>query len=231
MYSQRSDATGAVEPVSTAPVLSSAALVAVNLLPLYAVWVGWLSVGDVFVAYWVENVVVWGVTIVKVATAQGTQPLRRNVTFNDRPINGMGSVALAAFFSVHFGIFTIVHGVFTLFLAMSLGGFDLGNAILVALGFLGSHLVSLAFNWFGQGERTALSSAQVMVQPYPRMVVLHVSIIASFFLVIRSQVDGDVSQAGGAAFAVLLLCGLKTALDLWFHLRERRRARDAVVTV
>lgn len=231
MYSQRSDATGAVAPLSTAPVLSSAALVAVNLLPLYAVWVGWLSVGDVFVAYWVENVVVWGVTIVKVATAQGTQPLRRNVTVNDRPINGMGSVALAAFFSVHFGIFTIVHGVFTLFLAMSLGGFDLGNAILVALGFLGSHLVSLAFNWFGQGERTALSSAQVMVQPYPRMVVLHVSIIASFFLVIRSQVDGDVSQAGGAAFAVLLLCGLKTALDLWFHLRERRRARDAVVTV
>ncbi|NPC42561.1 DUF6498-containing protein [Nocardioides sp. zg-1230] len=54
-----------------APLLSSGWLVLGNLLPLWAVWAGHMSVGDVFVVYWIENVSYWAITIVKVRTARG----------------------------------------------------------------------------------------------------------------------------------------------------------------
>ncbi len=199
-------------PGSAARLASAVLLVVVNLLPVWAVLQGSIGMGDVFAIYWFENVVVWATGIVRIATAEGT---------GGPQIRSSGlRIANAAFFALHYGIFTFVHGVFTLFMVI-LTGLDGGiaNVVLLAAAITVSHLVSLGLNWFGRDERLVVSPGQAMSAPYPRMIVLHVSIIAGFFFVVGGPEEASrTSQVG----AVALLCGLKTLIDLGFHLREHR---------
>ncbi len=202
-------------PSTAARTTTSIVLIAANLLPLWAVLTGAAGVGDVFVIYWFENVVVWFTTMVKIVTARGgTADLT-------------GNVLTAAFFAFHFGMFTLVHGLFSFILANLTGGLtgEPRTWLLLVAAILASHLVSLGLNWFGQGERNVVTARQAMAMPYPRMIVLHLAVIGGFFLLLGlGRPDGSYDAVGPVA----LLCGLKTVLDVFFHLRERwanRRAR------
>jgi len=209
-----------------APLLSAAGLVAGNLLPLWAVWQDWMSVGDVFITYWLENVAYWAITIVKVATARGELgPAGASFRLNGRPYEPSRSGSLAFFFAFHYGIFTAVHGVFAFVMAFASGGeLNPGTWLLCGLALALSHLASLVVNWFGEGERLRVSAPAAMLIPYPRMLVLHVAILGGFGLVVDS-VGAEAAPQGVAQLApVLLLLGLKTAVDLALHLWERRRA-------
>lgn len=95
-------------------------------------------------------------------------------------------------------------------------------AILVALVALAvSHGVSLWFNDLGRGEyRTANPVAQVFA-PYGRLVVLHVTIILG---------ASAIAFLGAPALVVAILVGLKTMLDLGFHLAEHRRRAAPAAT-
>ncbi len=209
-----------------APLLSSVWLVLGNLLPLWAVWAGHMSVGDVFVVYWIENVSYWAITIVKVRTARGpaTSGAGR-MTLNGKPVDASDSGALSFFFALHYGIFTLVHGVFAFVMAFLSGG-DLhpGTWALAGLVLALSHLGSLWINWYDNGERWRVSASTAMWQPYPRMLVLHVAIILGFGLVLRSVGTDDATTGLEEVAPVLLLLGLKTVVDLALHLWERRRA-------
>jgi hypothetical protein len=187
---------------------SSLVLIAANLLPLWGVLRGALGLGDVFVLYWLENLVVWFTTTIKILTAKG-------VTGPEAP--GAANAVLAAFFAFHFGLFTLVHGVFSFILAGVSGGFrgEPWEWIVIVGAILASHLFSLGVNWFGRGERDVVNPRRAMFVPYPRMLVLHMAVIGGFFLVVGTD-RGDNSVA-----AVALLCVLKTVVDLGLHLRER----------
>jgi len=195
-------------PSTTARTTTSIILIAANLLPLWAVLTGAAGVGDVFVIYWFENVVVWFTTTIKIVTARGgTADLT-------------GNVLTAAFFAFHFGMFTLVHGVFSFILAGQTGGLtgDPRTWLLLIAAILASHVVSLGLNWFGQGERNVVTARRAMAMPYPRMIVLHLSVIGGFFLLQGlGRPDGSFDAVGPVA----LLCGLKTVLDVFFHVRER----------
>jgi len=83
------------------PLWPIAAAIGLNLIPIAGVvfW-GWSAFALVFL-YWFENVVIGVRTlgnIVANAVADGANPA--------------GGLALGAFFSVHYGIFCPVHGVF-----------------------------------------------------------------------------------------------------------------------
>ncbi|WP_110182827.1 DUF6498-containing protein [Nocardioides solisilvae] len=202
----------------------------VNLLPLAGVAAGWLSLGDVFVVYWMENVAVWLVTVVKVATSRAPEPTDSSLTLNGRPAHLVPRAALAGFFALHYGIFTLVHGAFAFVMAFVADGeLHARYWFLTGLAFVVSHLVSLAVNWFGEDERSEVPASRAMWQPYPRMLVLHVAILGGFGLVLKDQAGSAFPDPSAAAplLPVALLCGLKTVVDLWFHLRERRRAREA----
>ena len=209
-------------PSRTARTITSIVLIAANLLPLLAVLTGAAGVGDVFVVYWFENVVVWFTTTIKILTARGTDES------SERGVQLWGNVLVAAFFTFHFGLFTFVHGVFSFTLARLTGGLtgEPRTWLLLMLAITASHLISLGLNWFGQGERNVATVRRAVAMPYPRMVVLHVSVLAAFFLLIGfGRPDG----APEAVAPVALLCCLKTALDVAFHLRERaanRRVAD-----
>ena len=110
-------------PSRTARTTTSVVLIAANLLPIGAVLSGAAGLGDVFVIYWFENVVVWFTTAVKIVTARGpNESTARNAQlFGDVMV---GNVIVAAFFTFHFGLFTFVHGVFSFTLARATGGFS-----------------------------------------------------------------------------------------------------------
>lgn len=212
-----------------APLLSSASLVIGNLLPLWAVWQGHMSMGDVFIVYWIENVAVWAITIVKVRTALGVgRPGATTMTINGRPVDPADPRPLAFFFALHYGIFTFVHGVFAFVMAfLAGGGLHPWTWLLTGLLLALSHLGSLWINWYDGGERLRVSPGSAMWQPYPRMLVLHVGILVGFALVMRSVGSADTPSGLERLAPVVVLLGLKTVVDLALHLRERSRAASS----
>ncbi len=204
-------------PGGWARLVTAVLLVVVNLLPVWAVVEGRAGMGDVFLVYWFENVVVWACGIVRVATAQG--------------IDTMGGVTgrrvgLAPFFALHYGVFTLVHGFFAVIMAVLVGlegGID--QVLLLSLVIAVSHVVSLAMNWFGRGERLVVGAGTAAFAPYPRMLVLHVGIILGFVLI----GGPNATDHGGQVTAVAVLCGLKTLVDLLFHLGTHRRRQGRAV--
>ncbi|MDA8968784.1 DUF6498-containing protein [bacterium] len=196
------------------PLLSSAliALLIANLIPLWGVFFkGWSS-QEVLIVYWLENVAVGLINIFKILTNRHEKTLRPAALF------------LAVFFTVHYGIFTFVHGAFVF---SELNGFTMMDATagmkqafidynIVFLGFLASHLFSFVVNYHGKGEAKRLELAKVMFLPYPRIFVLHLTIILGGMLVMA---------LGSPAALVVLLVILKTIGDVMLHLREHRKAQ------
>jgi len=211
-------------------------LVAFNLVPLAGVlWLGW-DLLLILALYWVENGVVGVINILKILRAEGTAPVP-GWTMNGRPISERSPRAVAAFFSFHYGLFWVVHGVFvfTLIPAIasdpSLGpngaipaplagpNLDLGILALGAIGLGFSHGVSFWTNYLGRGEYKKLAPAQVMMQPYGRLVIMHLTILLGAFVSIF---------LGTPVGSLLVLIVGKTALDLAFHLRQHRPMEPAL---
>jgi hypothetical protein len=198
---------------------SLVALIAANAVPfLGALFFGW-SAGAILGLYWAESAVVGFYTALKLLTCRAEGPVAAPRWF------------LVPFFAVHFGIFMLVHGAFVLIVAAATasGGFlgasvelrpdavarsvlDLAGSAAVALvALLASHGVSFATNWIGRGEYRRLPAPQVMMQPYARIVVMHLTLMVGFTLAVF---------VGTSPPVVAVLVVLKTAADARQHLRE-----------
>lgn len=188
--------------------VSATALVAANLIPLVGVLAGGWRVYDVLLLFWAENVII------------GLLNVARLLTLSAR--GDLGAAGLAAFFAVHYGLFTLVHGVFV----VTLFG-PAGASPVVALGLLAtpalalplaalaaSHGVSFLANFVLGGEMDRVTPGALMKAPYGRVVVLHVTIIFGGFAV---------EASGAPIVALALLVALKIAVDLAAHLAEHRR--------
>ena len=221
----------------TSSALAAAVLVVANLVPLAGVlWWGW-EVLTILALYWVENGIVGAYNLLKILRAEGRSSGAEmaNWRVNGRPIETLARVPLAAFFLVHYGFFWIGHGIFVLVflpLITGLGSVSVDGMFpfpdwfggrlgpdweLVGIGAVGlalSHGASVWFNFLGRGEYRSVSPAQMMLAPYGRLVILHLTII------LGAMATGWLGSPVGA---LLVLVGLKTVLDLYFHLREHRR--------
>ena len=149
---------------SAALSVSTAALVLANLLPLAGALAGIWDTYDVIGAW----------TLVRMG-AVGV--LRREA----------GWVVLMAFFVVHYGMFTFVHGTFVVGMFGPPGERELEEAVFLLLlepagllwpllGLAASHGVSFLVNFLSGGEWRA-AGAGLMLAPYPRVVVLHLVLI------------------------------------------------------
>jgi hypothetical protein len=198
---------GLALPPARARWLVVAAIALGNLVPIWSVLEGDLTLGDVFLIYWCENVVFWLVGMVRVSTAQA------------RP--GHPNLGFGLFFGLHYGIFTAGHGQVAFGLAEDTGGFHSGPWAwaLVGAGIAVGHLVSLWLGWFGNAERDLVDERGAMVVPYVRLVILHGGFIAAGVLLSESG-SGETAAAG----AVALLCVGKLVLDLGLHLAGPRLA-------
>ncbi len=157
--------------------------VVVNAVTLIGVLTfGWPP-GNVLLLFWLENAVLGICTLVKISTARA--PSTSQIKINGRDA-GSSPALYALFFCLHYGIFCTVHLVFTLVVAIKIGveptffllGFPL---ILIVV----RYAIETWTTWFGRGDlRATTSSQQAMMQPYPRVVVLHLSILVAFGLVL-----------------------------------------------
>src|ERR1051326_6744828 len=91
-----------MDPPQRGPVsLSTVALVFANAVPLIGVlFLGW-QVFPLILLYWLENVIVGGLNVLRMGGADPAGPVR-----------WIAKVFLIPFFCVHFGGFTTIHGVF-----------------------------------------------------------------------------------------------------------------------
>ena len=192
--------------------LSATALVAANLVALAGVLAGGWRVFDVLMLFWAENVVIGLLNLARM----GMVSLRRET----------GGPAMAAFFCVHYGLFTLVHGVFLVTLfgppgASPLDGFAFLAAPALAwplAALAASHGLSFLLNFVMGGEMDRTSLGRLMSAPYGRVVILHVTIIFGGFAVAAS---------GAPILALGLLVVLKILVDLAAHVAEHRDPQRA----
>lgn len=191
---------------------------------------GW-SPFIVMLLFWLENVVIGAFNVVKMLVAgarMGTAGL-------------LGGVALATFFTVHYGLFTAVHG---LFVVMLFGGVEVrsnatGGGFFAPLLAMAGHLLadrdgwlavlaivllqlSLFVQWMARTRELPTALGTLMTAPYARIVILHVTLIAGGFLVQALQ-----APVAGA----LLLIGLKLVHDLITLGRAQKNAGEAAAQV
>jgi hypothetical protein len=209
-YSERS-----VNKIDVALALGTAAVLAWGVLQL-----GW-SPFIVLALFWVENAVIGLFNLIRI--------LATGARFG---VAGMaGALAFGAFFTVHYGMFTVAHGVFVVMLfgpdagaAAVKGGFftpvgSLVDALLaqreaaLAIAAIVLLQANATVRWLLRTRELPPPIKDLMTAPYGRIIILHVTLIASGFLV----------QALGAPTAgALVLVVLKLAYDL----RAIRRDRD-----
>ena len=179
---------------------------------------GWPTF-TVLALYWLENVIIGGFTALRILAAGS-----RTERYGE-------SLAVTAFFCVHYGLFCAVHGIFvaTLFGGMRsmssmidplflmigrIAGDRIGVLVLVAMIAAAALDAWRAMATVDADDPKAVS--RIMSEPYGRIVVLHVVLLAGGFLMAALQLP---------SLAAMLLVVFKLAYDL--RLPRRRPAAAA----
>jgi hypothetical protein len=192
---------------------SSLALIAANLAPLYGVLaLGW-KVAPILVFYWTENLVIGFFNVLKMARAQGDVS-RSRTTLNGRPVTMESRRSMIFFFIVHYGGFTLGHGVFVWAMfrpqTRNLPG-EMGLGLLVLFV---SHAYSYRHNFIGHGEYLRVPFTTLFWQPYVRVFIMHITILMG---------GAMASRLGSSLGVLLVLVALKTMIDLVSHWLEHRK--------
>jgi hypothetical protein len=218
--------------MAAAPRQSLRVLALGNLAPLAGVmFLGW-RIGDVVLLYWVENLIVGAVNVLRMAVC--VPRVRTGALAGSappRPIEiAAGKTFLIGFFVFHYGMFCMGHGVFLAHMfgdALGRGqGDDIVTVVgallrepafgIAVLGLTVSHLFSFFHNFIGSGEYRTADIQALMLRPYGRIVVVHLFIFAGAFA----------TQAIGSPAAVMVaFIVIKVVVDAHFHLQERRKLR------
>lgn len=196
-----------------AAALAAAAVLATGVLAL-----DW-PVLAIMLLFWLENVVVGAFNVLKMLSVG----IRAGV------VGLLGALSASAFFTVHYGLFCFVHGIFVvlLFSGGGVGGKGaqdpgrLLDAVIASLRGDAGFAVALAvlvvvqvIDFVEWRIRSAVQAAgNLLFAPYGRIVVLHVTLLAGAALIAR---------LGTPVAGVLLLIGLKLAYDLVVLTRRPR---------
>ena len=208
-------------------IASTIALVLANATPLIGVlWFHW-QVFPIILVYWLENVVVGGFNVLKMLTADP-----------DQPVEWVAKVFAIPFFCVHFGMFTMVHGIFVFAIfgqhipalqhfqgawispAMVMTAIHATHVEYAWLALLLSHGFSFLWNYILGGEYKNVSLQLLMGQPYARVMILHFVILGGAFVA---------AALGSPLPALVLLVALKTGVDIAAHRRERAKLAAPVL--
>ena len=211
------DLLATVRDPSTWRRASVLALIAANLVPLVCVVLFDWEVFPLMLLFWAENVVIGGFNVLKMLASRAGGTL-----------GAVGKLFFIPFFTVHYGIFTLVHGAFILGLfgggefrgpgvAQFIAAIDEHRLWWPVLGLVASHGISFVTNYLVAGEFRRAALPVLMGQPYARVVILHFTILGGGFLMQLLN-----SPTVGLALLVLI----KTVFDLAAHLRERVKFRQ-----
>lgn len=176
---------------------------------------GWPTF-TVLALYWLENVIVGVFTALRILAAGA-----RTGRYGE-------SLAVTAFFCVHYGLFCVVHGIFVAALFGGLHGTSGAiDPLLLMIGRVAGDrvgalvvaamvLAAAVDAWRAMATvdaEDAKAVRDIMSEPYGRLVVLHVVLIAGGFLMAALQLP---------SLAALLLVAFKLVYDL--RMPRRRQA-------
>ncbi len=219
-------------------------LVLANLVPVIGVLLGGWAVFDVLVFYFAETFIIGIFNVAKIFMASGT-PKTANMTAKQRrqieDFEKMGNsgcaifgkVFMSGFFLVHYNFFIFVQFVIlTTFFAEDAGhlldnpadipGFLMGSVpffIPGLLSIIGSHAHSFYANWYKGKEYQRVHMGQQMFQPYTRIFIQQFVVIFGAILLLTFNTP---------TVFVLLLIGLKTAVDLGAHIFSHSRWKKEI---
>lgn len=188
----------------------AAFIIAGNAVPLLGVMLWEWNVFALMYLYWVENIAA-GLLTLPLLVAAGAREGKKGL------LHGLGG---AGFFTIHYGLFCMAHGLFILDIFNPGGLAETGgHGLFAALrfffhgepwdgfywalaGIILAQTVQTARRWPAHSHKEI---GKVMMLPYPRMLMLHVTIIFGGMLV---------QALGQPAAALIVLIALKTAFDL-----------------
>jgi len=200
-------------------------LIVTNAVPLVGVvGFGW-DRHSLRVVYWLESGVVGAETVAKIIRAEGgdNPEALPSIQFDGRPIDsflGQANWAIATLFVFHYGLFWVVHGVFVLVFPIIVPGPDPASPAVVAVaavGLAGYHVVSPCADYVAGREYERSGPVTLMVEPYRRVFVLHLTIVLGGFAI---------APFGAPVGVLAVMVLVKTALDNPGPL-EGARARTA----
>jgi hypothetical protein len=177
------------------PWVALAGVTLVNSLPLVGVLAfGW-NVFAIIVLYWIENIFIG---VAHAARIHAAGQIQR------KPRQGREE---AMFFAMHYGIFTLVHGVFVFAFFGAMFGLSapLAGLVVSVLALAGWQAAVL---FMDIAERKGLEAADLgtlMLAPYGRILALHLTILGGVFLV---------NALGQPVWAVAVLVGVKIAYEV-----------------
>ncbi len=194
---------------------------AVDLAPVWAVFVfGWTAT-PLVALYWLENLVIGVFTI-----------LRMIGTALSSVVSFAMALFMVPFFFFHYGMFCFVHGIFVRAFAGGEdgGAFEPVSLIQWALGtapemvgfvaaIAGVSLLFYVFDFLGRGEYKTSNPQAEMFSPYGRIVTLHIAIILG---------AGVAFSLNEPLAGVLLLIFIRVVFGIVMTVL-RRRKRDAKV--
>jgi hypothetical protein len=172
-----------------------------------AVFYGW-DLGMVMLLYWAESAIIGVFNLCKIVV-----------------IGRWAALLAAPFFAGHFGGFMAVHFLFlyALFIegpAGFSGGTDLAEVAALFAGLwpalailFFSHAFSFFRNFLGRKEYAERTVSYQMHEPYSRVIFMHLVLIFG---------GGLVMMLGDSEPVLLGIIVLKTAVDVWSHMRERK---------
>lgn len=220
-------------PAKKKDTLSLIALIGANLIPLAGVFFFSWDVRFIVLLYWAENLVAGFYNILKIALVR-----------TGESVFSFKKLFIIPFFCIHYGGFCAAHGFFlTIFFKLGPntatfpdGGTDwLGPLVFIQMlfkvvakvwahsppemiwaliGLFISHGISFVENFILDGEYRQSTINKLMHQPYQRIVVMHIAIIAAGIFVMKYNSPMPM---------LVILIMLKIVFDLFLHRRLHRK--------
>jgi hypothetical protein len=171
-----------------------------NMVPLAGVmfW-GWSAFELIFL-YWLENVIIGVRTLI-------------TMLLTGRRHGYVAAIATSMFFTVHYGMFCFVHGMFVLSIFGGAHGANPDGATpfstAIAIGFMAILAWQFALLAIHVASKDDATASELMFSPYPRIIVLHITILGGGFLLMFLNWP----HAG-----IVVLAILKTLMDAAINL-------------
>ncbi|NIP39187.1 MAG: hypothetical protein GWO07_14580 [Candidatus Dadabacteria bacterium] len=209
---------------------SGLVLILSNLIPIYGVFYQNWDAFWIVLLYWSENLIIGFYNVLRMVFVKVKSPAEN-----------LGKLFMIPFFIFHYGAFCAGHGLFILAMFKKDPGsifekstnpsffifMDLlmnvikkvleifpTEMIIPFLTLFLSHGFSFVYNFIMKGEYKNVKSKDLMSQPYMRIIVLHVAIIAGAF---------PVMYFGSPVYLLVVLIFIKIMIDLYLHNKEHKK--------
>lgn len=219
---------------SSSMCLTIGSLVAANLVPI--LWSRDGNVGNLLLLYWLETWIIGFYNVFKIQKASGLISQREErvmkIQLFGKMYQEVTRKSITVIFAVQYSVVIFLYGalLFGLFVPTFFANAGSGNQAITSnftlsfLAFFFSHGVSFFVNYLGKKEYLVISPAHQMLQPYDRIIAMHLTLILG--TMILGTVHNIIIAPNSLFLSVVGIILIKLFADLATHIKEHM-IRDA----